>query len=105
MIVVVGRVETDPEKRADLIRVAQTVAAASREEEGCIDYRFFADTEADDRFVFVEEWASEEALQQHFATSHIATFLRDIQGAIVSAPDVRFHTIASTKTLADVTAG
>jgi quinol monooxygenase YgiN len=105
MIVVVGRVETNAEKRADLIMVGQTVAAASREEDGCISYRVYADTESPDKFVFVEEWADEEALQRHFATPHIATFMRDIQGTIVAAPDVKFHTIASTKDLADVTAG
>ena len=66
MIVVVGRVVTDPAKRDQLIEVAQKVAAASREEAGCIDYRLFEDTEQPNRFVFVEEWQDEEALQRRF---------------------------------------
>ncbi len=102
MIVVVGRVSTDPSKRAQLIEVAQKVASASRGEAGCIDYRVFEDTEQPNRFVFVEEWESEEALQQHFRTSHIAEFMRAIQATITAPPDVKFHHIASTRDLSEV---
>ena len=55
--------------------------------------------------MFVEEWESDAALQQHFATSHVAEFLRAIQATLVAPPDVKFHTIASSMDLADVTAG
>ena len=74
MIVVVGRVKTDAEKRAALIQIAQKVATASRAEAGCISYRICQDTESAEDFVFVEEWESEEALQTHFRTPHIAEF-------------------------------
>lgn len=103
MIVVVGRVVTDADKRADLVRVGQTVAAASRLEPGCTSYRLYQDSENENEFVFVEEWESDEALQQHFATVHVTEFLRAIQATLVAPPDVKFHTIASSMDLADVT--
>ncbi|HEV3129819.1 MAG TPA: putative quinol monooxygenase [Solirubrobacteraceae bacterium] len=102
MIVVVGRVQTDSEKRAELVRIGQAVAAASRQESGCISYRVYEDTERENEFVFVEEWESDEALRRHFATSHIGEFMRAIPAAVVAPPDVKFHTIASTMDLADV---
>ena len=105
MIVVVGRVQSDPEKRDALIRIGQAVAKASREEPGCITYRVYEDTERPNEFVFVEEWESSEALQRHFATSHIAEFMQTITATLVAPPDVRFHTIESTMDLADVTTG
>ena len=103
MIVVVGRVRTDADKRAELVRVGQAVAAASRAEAGCISYRLYEDTEVENEFVFVEEWDSSEALQQHFATTHVGEFMRAIPATIVGPPDVKFHTIASSMDLADVT--
>ena len=103
MIVVVGRVRTDAGRRADLIRVGQRVAAASRAEPGCIGYRLYADTENEHEFGFVEEWESDDALRQHFATPHIAEFMEAIPETLVAAPDVSFHTVASTMSLADVT--
>lgn len=105
MIVVVGRVRTDAEKRDELIRIGQTVAAASRGEAGCIAYALHEDTEAENEFVFVEEWESMEALKEHFATPHIREFMGAITATIVAPPDVKFHTIASTLDLADVAAG
>ena len=102
MIVVVGRVRTDADKRSELVRIGQQVAAASRAEPGCISYRLYEDTEAENNFVFVEEWESDEALKRHFATPHIAEFMRSIPATLVVPPDVKFHTIASTRDLADV---
>jgi len=102
MIVVVGRVQTDADKREALVRMGQAVAAASRQERGCISYRLYENTERQNEFVFVEEWENSEALQKHFATSHIGEFMRAIPEAIVVPPDVKFHTIATTKDLADV---
>jgi quinol monooxygenase YgiN len=105
MIVVVGRVKTDDGKRDELVRIGQTVAAASRQEAGCISYRLYEDTELDNEFVFVEEWENSEALQRHFASSHVADFMRAIPATVVAPPDVKFHTIESTMDLAEVSTG
>jgi quinol monooxygenase YgiN len=105
MIVVVGRVSTDADKRDELLRVGQTVARASREEAGCINYRIYEDTENANEFVFVEEWESDEALQAHFRTVHTAEFMAAIQATLTAPPDVKFHTIASSMDLSEVSTG
>jgi quinol monooxygenase YgiN len=105
MVVVVGRVQTDADKREAMIRVGQAVAAASRQEPGCISYRLYEDTETENEFVFVEEWESSEALQQHFASTHVEEFMQAIQATLVAPPDVKFHTIASSMDLSEVTGG
>ncbi|HVS28002.1 MAG TPA: putative quinol monooxygenase [Solirubrobacteraceae bacterium] len=104
MVVVVGRVVTDAERRDELVRIGQAVAAASREEPGCIAYRLHEDTERPNHFVFVEEWASQEALQQHFGMPHVAEFMSGMAGVMVEPPDVKFHQVASTMDLEQVTA-
>jgi quinol monooxygenase YgiN len=104
MIVVVGRVQTDEGRRDALIQAGQAVAATSREEPGCISYRLYEDTERTNEFVFVEEWERGAALQQHFETEHVGEFMRAISAAIVAPPDVKFHTIASTMDLSEVSA-
>ena len=105
MIVVVGRVRTDADRRDALVRIGQKVAAASREEAGCISYRVYEDTELENDFVFIEEWQSGEALQRHFATSHVNEFMHAIRQTLVAPPDVKFHTIATTMDLSEVGAG
>jgi quinol monooxygenase YgiN len=105
MIVVVGKVTTDAERRAELIRVGEAVAAASREEAGCLHYGLYQSTEDEHAFVFVEEWESREALDAHFATEHIATFMREVLPLVAAPPDVKFHDIAGTRDLSEVTPG
>jgi len=102
MIVVVGRVRTDAEKREELIRVGTTVANASREEDGCIAYRVYEAADMPNEFVFVEEWRDDAALKAHFRTGHIAEFMAAITGAIVGPPDVKFHEVASSRDLSEV---
>jgi quinol monooxygenase YgiN len=102
MIVTVGRVTADPQRREELVRAGQAVARASREEDGCIDYRVYQDTENPDAFVFVEEWESDDALRRHFATGHVTDFMQAIAATLAGPPDVKFHTVASSLDLADV---
>jgi quinol monooxygenase YgiN len=105
MIVVVGRVCTDADKREELMRVARAVAAASRTEAGCIGYRVYEDVDVPNDFVFVEEWENDAALRAHFGTAHISEFMQAIPATITSAPDVKFHTISSSLDLSEVQAG
>ena len=104
MIAVIGRVRTDAERREALVAIGQRVAAASRAEAGCRSYRLYQDTEDPDEFVFVEEWDGDEALQTHFRTPHIAEFMGAIPGAIVAPPDVKFHEVAGTRDLSELSA-
>ena len=105
MIVVVGRVRTDAAKRAELIRIGTAVATASRGEDGCIAYGVHEALDAPNEFMFVEEWRDDDALQAHFKTPHIAEFMAAIPDAIVGAPDVKFHEVASSRDLGEVGAG
>ncbi len=54
--------------------------------------------------MFVEEWADQAALERHFATEHIGVFMGSIPGTLLGAPEVKFHTVASSVDLADVSA-
>ena len=74
MIVIAGRVRIHESERPEAVRAGSAMAATSRDEPGCIDYRFTVDI--DDPLVVqvLEQWESEEALQAHFATPHFAAF-------------------------------
>jgi quinol monooxygenase YgiN len=102
MIVVIARVQTDAERRERLVEMGQALVLASRRDAGCLAYDLYEDVARENAFVVVEEWESREALDQHFATPHIAAFMGAIGNVVVEPPDVRFHDVASTRGLADV---
>lgn len=102
MIVVVGRIQTDAERHDQVQAAGEALVAASRRDEGCIGYRMYAATDDPNAFVFVEEWESREILDAHFATPHVAEFMRTAPPLLTAPPDVQFHDVASTRTLGDV---
>jgi quinol monooxygenase YgiN len=99
VIVVTGRAHVPPQSRERFIEVATAMCASSREDEGCGGYRVYEDLEQPDHYVFVEEWADEDALQRHFAQPHTGSFMRDLGGLLSGPADVVFHTTASARRL------
>ena len=53
------------------IDLVKGIREETRREEGCISYRLFQDKAVPGKFVFVEEWASEEAFEMHMSSDHI----------------------------------
>ncbi len=99
MIVVTGRARIPAANRARFIEIATEMCRRSREDEGCRGYRVYADLEQQEQYVFIEEWADEEALQKHFAQPHTGAFMSELPGLLAGAPDALFHTVAGTRRL------
>ncbi len=99
MIVVTGRVRIPPEQRAEFAAIATEMCAASRADDGCIGYRVYEDLEQPNRYVFVEEWRDDVALQSHFAQPQTARFMGALVPMLAEPADALFHTVASTRRL------
>src|ERR1700710_3110912 len=82
MIVVTARVHVPPQSRERFSEVTTEMCRLSREDDGCAGYRVYADLEQDDRYVLVEEWADDDALQAHFAQPHTRKFLGGARPAV-----------------------
>ena len=74
MIVVSGVITVDPAQHDRMVELGREVAVASLQESGCLEYGFWADPGEPGRFRVFEEWASQEALEEHFAAPHFAAF-------------------------------
>lgn len=84
MLVIAGRMRLCESGPEETVRAGSAVAAASRDEPGCVQYRFAIDL--DDRLILqlFEHWESAAALEAHFATPHFLAFsdvlLRTVDG-------------------------
>jgi quinol monooxygenase YgiN len=99
VIVVTGRVQIPEQNRARFLEIATAMCRASRDDAGCAGYRFYEDAEQPGRFVFIEEWQDDGALQAHFGQPHTGAFMGELPGLLGEAPDALFHTVASTRRL------
>lgn len=78
MIVVAGTLTFPPERHDDFVAAATTVSEATRLEDGCRTYEFWADMKAPGRFVVFEEWDSMEPLDAHTKAPHLAVFRAEL---------------------------
>jgi quinol monooxygenase YgiN len=97
MVLVIGRVSCAEENRDELVAAAKRMQEASREEEGCIRYGFFAAVEDPLSFIAVEEWADRPSLDRHFQTPHLAEFAQRLGELVSERPEVAIHEVADTK--------
>jgi quinol monooxygenase YgiN len=99
MIVVTGRVQIPEELREQFLAIATEMCSASRGDDGCIGYRFYADLEQPERYVFIEEWRDDETLQSHFMQPHTARFMGALVPMLGEPADALFHTVAVSRRL------
>jgi quinol monooxygenase YgiN len=74
MIIVSGIMTVDPSSHDRMVELARTVSIESLKEPGCRAYGLWIDPDRRGRFRIFEEWESQEALTDHFATPHFVAF-------------------------------
>ena len=65
----------------------------TRKEAGCISYELLNNSADSTDFTFVEEWASQAAIDAHMKTPHLQAVVADSAPLLASPLDVRFYTV------------
>jgi quinol monooxygenase YgiN len=87
MIIVHAKQSVIPEKKAELIKLAKGLMAATQKEEGCVSYVLYDNPNDPGSCMFVEEWTDIAALKRHLTTPHIAEW-RQQSAPLLSAKTV-----------------
>ena len=86
---VVATIPTKPEA-ADAVRAGLAeLVAATLAEEGCLSYDAFESSAQPGVYVTIESWRSQEDLDAHMTTPHVAKAFESLGGAL--AGDVAIH--------------
>lgn len=95
MLIVAGSLKIDPAKLDEARAAALDVMAETHQEPGNIDYVFTQSLDAPGTIHIFEKWESQEALDAHFKTPHMAAFQAKIADFGVKDMSVRKYAIAS----------
>ena len=79
-IQIVALVTVKPEYTEALAAQFKDLVKASRAEEGNISYDLHQEIGKPERFVFVENWKSQAAIDAHNASEHFQGFVKAIDG-------------------------
>lgn len=88
MILVLGSVVAQEGRLAEALALSQEHVARSRAEPGCLAHAVHQDTENPLRLVFVEQWADQAALWEHFKVPASRSFAKALGAIAAQAPDM-----------------
>ncbi len=95
MLVIAGTIRIDPTKRDEAAKAALAIMKETHEEEGNLAYAFSADLEDEGLIYIFEKWESQEALDLHFKTPHMAEFQAKVGSLGVKETKLEKFEIAS----------
>ena len=98
MFVLTAFIEVADTDRAAIRAALPKVIAATRAEDGCEDYSCYEDTQHAGRYVFIERWRDQAALDRHFATPHMAAWMA-VAGPRLKSANGFLYGVASTTEL------
>lgn len=72
-------VRVDAEHRAEVLKIAEELVAASLKDDGCIAYDVFASATRPDVLMICETWRDVESLDEHSASAHFTRLVPQIE--------------------------
>ena len=93
MIVIQGHLDVHPDDSAAFEALVVPMQQASSAEAGCVSYVFSRDLETPGRYRLAECWDSQEALDAHFQTPHMATLQAGLGSLRMQGGSVWKHTV------------
>ena len=79
-LTIVATLTAKPEFKEDVLKAVKTVVDATRKEPGNISYNVFEDVKNPLKFVFIEKWKSQAAIDSHNKSAHFNDFIKAVKG-------------------------
>jgi quinol monooxygenase YgiN len=96
MIVVTGYLTINPDLRAEVDAAIATLVPLTLAEDGCVQYRYANDILDPNQINIWEQWESEDAMNAHMGSTHLADFM-GVMGTCIGGPlEITRHDIASS---------
>jgi quinol monooxygenase YgiN len=88
MLTIIAEIAAKPGKEAALHEALLTLIEPTRKEAGCVEYYLHQSTVEQGRFFFYENWASQEAFQQHMESAHLGAVAARLEELTAEEPRI-----------------
>lgn len=95
MFNIAGTIVINPEREARARELIAVLVAATRAEPGNVSYEYFLALDDPGRFHFFEEWETQEAIDAHNASTHLADFMAAAGELEISHVEINQYEVAS----------
>ena len=95
MLLLTAFIEVAPTDRDTICTALAAVIPATRAEDGCEEYGCYEDTQQAGRYVFVERWHDQRALDRHLQTPHMAEWMKVVGPRLKSARGLLYDAVTA----------
>ena len=99
MIVVNAKCRIHPGERAGFIEEVRRIIPLVRNEKGCRRYELLADVFHPDEFLFVEEWESQEHLDDHLTCHHMQDYFGKTASCHSAPPELTIYDVNACRSV------
>jgi len=96
MIVMLAEMPIASDSRDAALDLFEDLAAASRAEDGVVDYRVTTDVEAPNVVRVIEQYEDADAVDAHMASDHFERFQADIAPHMAGEPELHRYEVEGT---------
>lgn len=93
-MMIVAKLKVKPEKVKAFTEAAKEMIEKSNKEAGCKSYQLYQDPYDNTRFVFVEEYKNQAAVDAHFASDYFKAFGPKIGDLVAEPGKIKIVTVA-----------
>ena len=94
MLIVIGEAEAASGRREEMMEAVTKMATATKSDDGCVSYGFYADVTRPDVVLGVEVWRDQAALDAHMGHDHTAEFIATVRSLVAGEPVMHFYDAA-----------
>jgi quinol monooxygenase YgiN len=94
-MMITAKLSLKPDKIKDFIVAAREMIEKSNKESGCNSYQLYQDPYDNSKFIFVEEYKNQSAVDTHFGTDYFNAFGPKISDLIEGPAEIKILSIAN----------
>jgi len=89
--IIIAQLNVNEKKVEQFLELVKTIVKKSRQEKGCITYKFLNEIEKPNEFVVYEKYQNNEALEYHNSSEYLKVFLESISPLLLDQPIIEFY--------------
>ena len=95
-VIVIARVRPQPDRHDEFVALLKEVQAASRADDGCLNYGYYSEVADAMSYIAVEEWRDMQALEAHLREPHVARLVAALPELAAGRPEISVHEVSGT---------
>lgn len=82
----IAQLSVNEKKVEQFIKLAKTMVEKSKQEVGCLAYRFLNEIDKPNEFIVYEKYTNQKAVELHNSSEHIKVFLESASPLLLEQP-------------------